>query len=401
MSATVNLVMTTFGFLVSAIFIVFVLVRLLCARLQTRRFVSDWTLGSAVLSVTSGERGVHGLNPLLITLFPTIKFSDEVFASREDATCAVCLGEYEDRQALRILPQCGHAFHVACIDAWLRQQSTCPVCRIHLQNSPLRKNMPSPLISEAARSRFSPGALPESLFEQRLLDSSSPASEPTSLHQGFQTDCEQGMRICQMHETKQGSEVSMDMGASTSSSQDLHSECIEKRIERCNDKNACSVTTVPGSGNLNQLTSGKYIWRRWKKEEQDLETRNDRLAEGEFGGSSFDVYRCSSVMNAELVSLAREADNKGLWSKPRESQDNSVTGGLRDCDTDDRTSFSLWVHEGSMPECSTETSGKDLGIDNRPDDSILGWTSLAQEYSESRCKVDGREINSFTDVEKG
>lgn len=33
---------------------------------------------------------------------------------------------------LRILPYCGHNFHMACIDLWLEQYSTCPVCRISL-----------------------------------------------------------------------------------------------------------------------------------------------------------------------------------------------------------------------------------------------------------------------------
>ncbi|CAM0957569.1 unnamed protein product [Alopecurus aequalis] len=43
--------------------------------------------------------------------------------------CPVCLGEMEDGQLGRLLPACRHAFHVGCIDAWLRLSSTCPVCR--------------------------------------------------------------------------------------------------------------------------------------------------------------------------------------------------------------------------------------------------------------------------------
>lgn len=43
--------------------------------------------------------------------------------------CAVCLAEYRDGDALRLLPKCCHAFHVPCIDTWLVSHTTCPVCR--------------------------------------------------------------------------------------------------------------------------------------------------------------------------------------------------------------------------------------------------------------------------------
>lgn len=33
------------------------------------------------------------------------------------------------------MPKCGHNFHLSCIDVWLRKQSTCPVCRLSLQDS--------------------------------------------------------------------------------------------------------------------------------------------------------------------------------------------------------------------------------------------------------------------------
>ncbi|XP_010064223.2 E3 ubiquitin-protein ligase Os04g0590900 [Eucalyptus grandis] len=47
----------------------------------------------------------------------------------EGSDCTVCLSEFSDGEALRILPKCGHAFHVPCIDAWLRSHTNCPLCR--------------------------------------------------------------------------------------------------------------------------------------------------------------------------------------------------------------------------------------------------------------------------------
>uniref|UniRef100_A0A0D9VJL5 RING-type E3 ubiquitin transferase n=1 Tax=Leersia perrieri TaxID=77586 RepID=A0A0D9VJL5_9ORYZ len=43
--------------------------------------------------------------------------------------CAICLVEFEDGEAVRVLPQCDHRFHAACIDTWLRAHSSCPSCR--------------------------------------------------------------------------------------------------------------------------------------------------------------------------------------------------------------------------------------------------------------------------------
>ncbi|CAL4963934.1 unnamed protein product [Urochloa decumbens] len=46
------------------------------------------------------------------------------------AECAVCIGELRDGDEARALPRCGHRFHAACVDAWLRRRhTTCPLCR--------------------------------------------------------------------------------------------------------------------------------------------------------------------------------------------------------------------------------------------------------------------------------
>lgn len=43
--------------------------------------------------------------------------------------CSICLSEFKENEMLRILPKCSHAFHVGCIDTWLRSHKNCPVCR--------------------------------------------------------------------------------------------------------------------------------------------------------------------------------------------------------------------------------------------------------------------------------
>ncbi|KAM1778761.1 hypothetical protein ACFX12_040219 [Malus domestica] len=68
--------------------------------------------------------------------------------------CTVCLAEYHGDDVLRILPYCEHSFHVTCIDIWLQQHSTCPVCRISLREFPEIKRRMQPLSCSAIRSHY-------------------------------------------------------------------------------------------------------------------------------------------------------------------------------------------------------------------------------------------------------
>lgn len=50
----------------------------------------------------------------------------------EGTECAVCLSEFCDGEDLRVLPKCRHAFHVPCIDMWLKSHVNCPLCRSNI-----------------------------------------------------------------------------------------------------------------------------------------------------------------------------------------------------------------------------------------------------------------------------
>ncbi|KAJ3681993.1 hypothetical protein LUZ60_014566 [Juncus effusus] len=45
------------------------------------------------------------------------------------AECAICLERFVEGDEVRVLPQCGHGFHAACVDTWLGSHSSCPSCR--------------------------------------------------------------------------------------------------------------------------------------------------------------------------------------------------------------------------------------------------------------------------------
>ncbi|KAK7404554.1 hypothetical protein VNO78_05506 [Psophocarpus tetragonolobus] len=50
----------------------------------------------------------------------------------DELTCTICLEQVKRGELIRSLP-CLHQFHANCIDPWLRQQGTCPVCKLRIR----------------------------------------------------------------------------------------------------------------------------------------------------------------------------------------------------------------------------------------------------------------------------
>ncbi|XP_010912670.1 RING-H2 finger protein ATL58 [Elaeis guineensis] len=71
-----------------------------------------------------------GLKKEVREMLPVVIFKAS-FLIRE-TQCSVCLGEYQPNDRLQRIPQCGHTFHVDCIDHWLTTNTTCPLCRASL-----------------------------------------------------------------------------------------------------------------------------------------------------------------------------------------------------------------------------------------------------------------------------
>jgi len=76
---------------------------------------------------SSGGNVPIGASKSLIKKLKVSKFKVGDIA-KEDATCAVCLGDYEDNNEIRYLP-CNHHFHSECVDQWLQLNKTCPLCK--------------------------------------------------------------------------------------------------------------------------------------------------------------------------------------------------------------------------------------------------------------------------------
>ena len=57
----------------------------------------------------------------------TMQF-DGTQEGEETPTCTVCMSEFEPGEELRRLP-CGHQYHTACVDQWLKINKSCPMCK--------------------------------------------------------------------------------------------------------------------------------------------------------------------------------------------------------------------------------------------------------------------------------
>ncbi|GJM86475.1 hypothetical protein PR202_ga02338 [Eleusine coracana subsp. coracana] len=76
----------------------------------------------------------------LIASLPLFTMASALAAlPKSSPDCAVCLSPFSPDAELRLLPACRHAFHAACVDAWLRTTPSCPLCRaaVSLPHPPL------------------------------------------------------------------------------------------------------------------------------------------------------------------------------------------------------------------------------------------------------------------------
>ncbi|KAK9291260.1 hypothetical protein L1049_009448 [Liquidambar formosana] len=74
---------------------------------------------------TDQEENTSSASNSTAQLIPVYKYTKEC----QEGTCAVCISEFKEGEEIRMLPECGHSYHVPCIDLWLYSHSSCPLCR--------------------------------------------------------------------------------------------------------------------------------------------------------------------------------------------------------------------------------------------------------------------------------
>lgn len=78
-----------------------------------------------------------GLDEHALGAYPRMTFSEANHKKNTSSSsntsssllCSICLADYIEADLVLLLPNCGHFFHVDCVDHWLRLRATCPMCR--------------------------------------------------------------------------------------------------------------------------------------------------------------------------------------------------------------------------------------------------------------------------------
>lgn len=67
-----------------------------------------------------------GYDTSTVRSLPVVPYGGE---SKICSDCSICLSEFEEREMVKLIPYCRHAFHPTCIDTWLSSNVSCPLCR--------------------------------------------------------------------------------------------------------------------------------------------------------------------------------------------------------------------------------------------------------------------------------
>ncbi|XP_052793055.1 E3 ubiquitin-protein ligase RNF130-like isoform X1 [Mya arenaria] len=186
----------------------------------------------------------------------SVKIGDKELDSDADQ-CAVCIEPYKVCDVIRVLP-CKHVFHKSCVDPWLLDQRSCPMCKMDI------------LRAFGMHLNDSQESVPQDV-ESGLMSSTPAADDMEPLSQGDEEGAVGGVKIvlyqhpvrydCEPGVSSRyiASEFSSDSGSQSSPVAQCHVECTSQVIvEKTNDSDThlsiCDpVGTLQRSGSDDSL----------------------------------------------------------------------------------------------------------------------------------------------------
>ncbi|XVF56682.1 hypothetical protein PTKIN_Ptkin06aG0140100 [Pterospermum kingtungense] len=130
------LIIALIGILASAFILVsyYTIISKYCKRRRQDRTSLEFNESRDEMNHVGWQAASEGLEEGLIKSITVCKYK-KGDGLVEGTDCSVCLSEFQEDESLRLLPKCNHAFHVPCIDTWLKSHSSCPLCRVNIAST--------------------------------------------------------------------------------------------------------------------------------------------------------------------------------------------------------------------------------------------------------------------------
>lgn len=114
------------------------------------------------------------------------KVLDKLSLSDMGGDCLICGDEFAVKATVTTM-SCGHGFHDKCIARWLRQQNSCPVCRLKLDDPTSSDDVESGVTNEHGHSAAVEDASAKDDVSSKLSASHNGQDEDDDMTQGAQS----------------------------------------------------------------------------------------------------------------------------------------------------------------------------------------------------------------------
>ncbi|KAJ5076767.1 hypothetical protein M0811_00084 [Anaeramoeba ignava] len=92
--------------------------------------INNPNLHFEVVFYSQNQSNQSMISQIELSSLPTIKLSktDSCHLSKLEGRCCICLDKFNEGDIITTLP-CFHIFHSSCIEAWLKMNKVCPLCK--------------------------------------------------------------------------------------------------------------------------------------------------------------------------------------------------------------------------------------------------------------------------------
>ncbi|XP_078484434.1 zinc finger (RING)-10 [Ciona intestinalis] len=110
----------------------FVVVFVICIVLLIK--LKCWRRERSVSMTNIASETLRRMKTRKFRVDPRKQWTDDC-SNTSEQLCAICLEVFNENEELRVIP-CSHEFHKHCVDPWLKEKLTCPLCNFNILGDP-------------------------------------------------------------------------------------------------------------------------------------------------------------------------------------------------------------------------------------------------------------------------